>query len=278
MGDTLLHLEERDAVRTAPSLLWLLAIGFLLVGCPADESIDDDTAMPDDDVSDDDAGDDDTAASPCADFSVAAAAVDADELMETLTYLTSFPRRDGFDEQDEILDELAVEVEEYGAAVDFHSYSHAGQTHRNLIATVPASASLDPDVPHLLIGAHVDSTSEPTAQLAPGADDNASGVAAVLEAVRILAQCELPTRIDFVFFTNEEIGTVGSEAYAADAVAAEEDIVGMIAVDMVAYGPPGEDLDVATKSQMSWLALSFLEGVEAYTGTQTFARIDDHCG
>jgi len=266
----------------ARTLLWLLAAGFLLAGCPGDD-VDDDTAMPDDDtadddVADDDVADDDTAVPPCEDFSVLAASVDADELMDTLTYLTSFPRRDGFDEQDEILDELAVTVEEYGAQVDFHAYSHAGSTHRNLIATLPADASMDPGVPHLVIGAHVDSTSEPGAQLAPGADDNASGVAAVLEMVRVLAQCDLGTRIDVVFFTNEEIGTVGSEAYAADAAAAEEDIVGMTAVDMVAYGPPGEDLDVATQSHMSWLALSFLEGVEAYTGTQTVARIDDHCG
>jgi len=269
-------------MRNAPDLLWLLAAVLLLLGCPAND-LDDDSAIQDDDTGDDDTGDDDvsdddTAASPCEDFSVAAAQVDADRLMETLQYLTSFPRRDGFDEQDQILDVLAVDVEEYGAAVDFHSYPHAGQTHRNLVATVPAGASLDPQEPHVVIGAHVDSTSEHGAQLAPGADDNASGVAAVLETVRILAQCELPTRIDFVFFTNEEIGTVGSEAYATDAAAADEDIVGMIAVDMVAYGPPGEDLDVATKSHMAWLAMSFLEGIEAYTGTQTVARIDDHCG
>ena len=266
--------------------LWLSLLGFglVLTGCP-DDATDDDSAVgddddiaDDDDVADDDDDDDDTQASPCEDFSVAAAAVDADRMMETLEYLTSFPRRDGFDEQDDILEELAIEVEAYGAAVGFHQYAHAGRTHRNLIAMVPATASADPEVPHLVIGAHVDSTSENGAELAPGADDNASGVAAVLEVVRILAQCELATRIDFVFFTNEEIGTVGSEAYAADAVAAEEDIVGMIAVDMVAYGPPGEDLDVATKSDMAWFAGAFLEGVETYTGTQTVARIDDHCG
>ncbi len=268
------------------TLLWLtlLAGGLVLAGCP-DDADDDDSAVgdddddseaDDDDVADDD--DDDTQASPCEDFSVAAAQVDPDRMLETMEYLTSFPRRDGFAEQDEILDELTLDVEAYGAAVSFHQYAHAGSQHRNLIATVPANASMDPEEPHLIVGAHVDSTSENPGTDAPGADDNASGVSAVLEAVRVLAQCELDTRIDFVFFTNEEIGTVGSEAYAADAVAAGEDIVAMTAVDMVAFGPPGEDLDVATKTSMSWLALSFLEGVEAYTGTQTVAKIDDHCG
>ena len=250
-----------------------LAVG----GCPTAADGDDDSAAGDD-ATDDDTGDDDTAASPCDDFSLAAAEVDGERLMDTLTYLTSFPRRDGFDEQDEILDTLAVELEEAGAAVDFHTYTHAAQGHRNLIATVPASADTSPEVPHLVIGAHVDSTSEWGAELAPGADDNASGVAAVLETARILAACELPTRIDFVLFTNEEIGTVGSGAYAEDAAAADEAIVGMIAVDMVAYGPPGEDLDLATKTDMAWLAQAFADGVETYTGTQTVPRIDDHCG
>ena len=260
---------------------WVLVVGLALGGCPEDTT-DDDSAGDDDDVVGDDddvvGDDDDTVGSPCEDIALAAAQVDSDRMMETLEYLTSFPRRDGFTEQDEILDELAVQIEGFGLEVDFHQYAHAGANHRNLVTTVPVDADLAPEVPHLIIGAHVDSTSEPGAQLAPGADDNASGVSAVLETLRILAQCDLDTRIDFVFFTNEEIGTVGSEAYAADAVAAEEDIVAMIAVDMVAYGPPGEDLDVATKTAMSWLAAGFLEGVETYTGTQTVARIDDHCG
>ncbi len=260
-----------------PGLILLLGLLVGLAGCPTDPA-DDDSAAGDDDVSDDDTGDDDTAASPCEDFSLLAAEVDGDRLMETLTYLTSFPRRDGFEEQDEILDTLAGELEEAGAAVDFHAYTHAATPQRNLIATVPADADMDPEEPHLVIGAHVDSTSEWGAELAPGADDNASGVAAVLETARILAACELPTRIDFVLFTNEEIGTVGSAAYAEDAVAADEDIVGMIAADMVAYGPEGEDLDLATKTDMAWLAQAFDDGVQAYTGTQTMLRIDDHCG
>ncbi len=263
--------------------LWVLVCGVAMCGCPGDVD-DDDSAGDDDDVVGDDddddvtGDDDDTGGSPCEDFALAAAEVDPDRMMETMEYLTSFPRRDGFAEQDQILDELATQIEDFGLDVDFHQYAHAGANHRNLIATVPVDADLAPEVPHLVIGAHVDSTSENGAQLAPGADDNASGVAAVLETIRILSQCDLDTRIDFVFFTNEEIGTVGSEAYAADAVAADEDITGMIAVDMVAFGPPGEDLDVATKTAMSWLAAGFLEGVEAYTGTQTVARIDDHCG
>ena len=263
----------------------LFTIGFtigtllFMPGCPVkdiDDGDDDDTA--DDDTGDDDTGDDDTSGSYCDDIAAAAAEVDGDRLADTLSYMTSFARRDDYDVQDEILLVLGEELEEAGAVIYFHEYTHDSRTQRNLIAMVPAGAVEDPEEPHLVIGAHVDSTSEWGAELAPGADDNASGVAAVLETAKILAACELPTRIDFVFFTNEEIGTVGSSAYAGDAAADDEEIVAMIAADMLAFGPDGEDLDLSTKTEMAWLAESFQDAAEAYTGTQTVLRIDDHCG
>ena len=245
-------------------LLALCAAG-LLAGCPG--PVDDDDAATDDDDADD-----------ACDLAALADAVDDDALDATLTWLTSYDRRDTLEVQDEILDTLAGQLEEAGAAVRFHDYDFQAEGWRNLTATIPSDASLTATEPHLVVGAHVDSTSEPAAPLAPGADDNASGVATVLEAATRLATCALPTRIDFVFFTNEEIGTVGSGFYAEDANDADEDILAMIAVDMVAFGPDGEDLDLATKSDMGWLAEGFKEGSDDNTGTQTVLRIDDHCG
>ncbi len=268
-------------MKTPTHLRWFLVLlAATWLGCPTDENLDDDddTVADDDDIADDDTGDDDTSGDPCEDFAVAAAQVDPERLLETMTWLTAYPRRDGYDTQDEILDLLGADLIDWGAAVDYHQYSYDGRTHRNLVAKIPATAELHHDTPHLVIGAHVDSTSEGGAPTAPGADDNASGVSAVLETARILSQCELDTRIDFVFFSNEEIGTVGSEAYAADAAMLGEDIVGMMAVDMIAFGPEGEDLDIATRTDMAWLAAGFVEGVDAYTGTDTVLKIDDHCG
>ncbi|MCK4409910.1 MAG: M20/M25/M40 family metallo-hydrolase, partial [Candidatus Eisenbacteria sp.] len=80
---------------------------------------------------------------------------------------------------------------------------------------------------------------------APGADDNATGVATVLEAARALSDLSFPFDIRFVLFSGEELGLHGSIAYAdsvagyraaADSFAAPPDtIYGVLNVDMIAY-------------------------------------------
>jgi hypothetical protein len=215
----------------------------------------------------------------CVDLSLAVAEVDPTLLYETVTWLTSYPRRDGLDEQTEIIATLQADLDGMGAATRLHGYTWRGNEWSNLVATYPADASLEPDEPHLVIGAHVDSTAELGAELAPGADDNASGVSALLELGRILGQCQaLEGRVDLVFFTNEESGLVGSSIYADDAATAGEDITAMIAVDMIAYGPEGEDLDLNTKPGQEWLPRAFADATAAWTELETVERIDDHCG
>ncbi len=201
--------------------------------------------------------------------------VDSDRLLDVLEYLTSFPApsyRQSWEAQEEILSVLGQYLREAGAAVRLHDYAFDGKIWHNLVATVPNGASLDPAEPHLVVGAHIDHPG-------PGADDNASGVSAILEAARVLSNAGfLPLRVDFVFFTNEEIGRLGSQSYAGDARASGENIEGMIAVDMVAYGPQGEDLDLATKPSMAWLVELFQEGVQTYTELDTVLVIDEYCG
>lgn len=58
-------------------------------------------------------------------------------------------------------------------------FSFQGEIHHNIVATIPGS---DPSAPRILVGAHID-----TVRGSPGADDNASGVAGLLECARILA-------------------------------------------------------------------------------------------
>jgi acetylornithine deacetylase/succinyl-diaminopimelate desuccinylase-like protein len=215
----------------------------------------------------------------CQDLSLAVAEVDPSRLMDSLTWLTSYPRRSGYADQTEIIATLQSDLDALGASTRLHGYSWRGNDWNNLVATFPADASLDPDEPHVVVGAHIDSTSEAGAELAPGADDNASGVAALLELARVLGQCQgLEGRVDLVFFTNEEVGLVGSGYYASDAAAAGEDITAMIAVDMIAYGEEGEDLDLNTKPGMEWLPRAFADASERWTELEVEERIDDHCG
>ncbi len=95
-----------------------------------------------------------------------------------------------------------------------------------------------------VIGAHYDSRSN--SAIAPGADDNASGTATVMEAARLLAPHRFEATIIYVAFGGEEQGLIGSEAWAAWARAEGVDIRGMINVDMIGYLPHGlvGDLDL----------------------------------
>jgi len=96
---------------------------------------------------------------------------------------------------------------------------------------------------------------------APGCDDNGSGTAAVMMAARILSQREFDATIRFIAFSGEEQGMVGSQAYAADAYAAGENIVAVINLDMILHPgfdnhdpDPDYDLDIIGNYTSQWLA------------------------
>jgi hypothetical protein len=90
-----------------------------------------------------------------------------------------------------------------------------------------------------LIGAHYDSYSPDPFVNAPGADDNASGVSAIVEMARVFKkQGFVPKNtIEFVAFAAEEIGLKGSLDYAVKAAANTVNIAAMLNLDMISYNP-----------------------------------------
>ncbi len=110
----------------------------------------------------------------------------------------------------------------------------------NLVADLPGK---DPSAPMLVIGAHYDSIAsfddgwtDPATMAAPGADDDASGVAVVLAIAGALAGYEpgFERPVRFVLFSAEEYGLLGSFAHV-DALA--EPVDAMIQMDPVGYDP-----------------------------------------
>ncbi len=89
-----------------------------------------------------------------------------------------------------------------------------------------------------IICAHFDD--RPYADPAPGADDNASGVAATLEAARILTGYSLPYTVVFGFWNYEEGGLFGSQAYAAMAKSRGDQILAVINIDMIGWDGNGD--------------------------------------
>lgn len=105
---------------------------------------------------------------------------------------------------------------------------------RNVGAEIPGRTSPDSVV---ILSAHYDSYAQPPYYdpyaSAPGADDDASGVAAVLEAARLLAGKPSSKTIRFLLFSGEELGLLGSTAYATARVLDGEAIAADVQIDMI---------------------------------------------
>ncbi|MDD4503620.1 MAG: M20/M25/M40 family metallo-hydrolase [Clostridiaceae bacterium] len=103
-------------------------------------------------------------------------------------------------------------------------------TSQNVVGTLKADSGNNSSGT-IVMGAHMDCVDT------PGANDNASGVATILEAARILSDEKLAYDIEFAAFGAEEIGLVGSYQYLYNLSDEEfDDIVAMINLDMVGIG------------------------------------------
>ncbi|HKT80801.1 MAG TPA: M20/M25/M40 family metallo-hydrolase [Vicinamibacterales bacterium] len=97
----------------------------------------------------------------------------------------------------------------------------------NVIAKLPGTIS--PDVVYV-VSSHFDSVAA-----GPGADDDSSGTAALLEAARALAATPQPATIIFASFTGEEAGLLGSQEFVRRAVANGLHVVGALNNDMIGW-------------------------------------------
>jgi hypothetical protein len=156
-------------------------------------------------------------------------------------------------------------AEGFAPEYDNFNFTYQGnlQTTRNIVATIPGRTAPEQIV---IVGAHYDSTSNQGLVLAPGADDDASGTAAVMEIAKVMRDQPFDFSVRFICFSAEEIGLLGSRHYAQAAAAAGESIIGMIQLDMIAYASRiGEDLDVISNTKSAWLADLFLSAAGTYT-------------
>jgi aminopeptidase YwaD len=121
-----------------------------------------------------------------------------------------------------------------GLEVERHPFPFDGSSYDNVVATKPG---VDSSRPRVLVGAHFD-----TVHGSPGADDNASGVGALLEVARLLSGVPLASNVDFVGFNLEEpqgvTYRVGSRAFAKEARRRRVRYVGAFILEMLGYTNP----------------------------------------
>jgi aminopeptidase YwaD len=143
-----------------------------------------------------------------------------------------------------------------GLSVGTHAVPGPGGTHQNVVASLPAVRSVESQPP-LIVAAHYD-----TVMGSPGADDNASGVAVLLEVARGLRSVPLGREVRFIGFSLEEEDLLGSLAYAAELRARSAVIHGAIVLECVGFtrSEPGSQpapagLPVAVPSRGDFLAI-----------------------
>ena len=134
----------------------------------------------------------------------------------------------------ENLDRVAAYVraafEKTGGRLSEQVYEVAGRHYRNVIASYgPESGE------RIVVGAHYD-----TCQPLPGADDNASGVAGLIELAQLIGRRAPSLRTDLVAFTLEEppffrTSYMGSRKHAAQLRADDVKLRGMISLEMIGY-------------------------------------------
>jgi Zn-dependent M28 family amino/carboxypeptidase len=134
-------------------------------------------------------------------------------------------------------DYVAGALRESGCEVRLEPFRFRGVTHHNVVGTIPGT---DPKRPALVVGAHYDSTAD-----TPGADDNASGVAVLVECARELARGgRNGATVHCVGFDLEEAQTmtgtyaVGSRELARAWRKAGVVLSGALVLEMVGYRDP----------------------------------------
>ncbi|MHB8845836.1 MAG: M28 family peptidase [Nitrospirota bacterium] len=130
-------------------------------------------------------------------------------------------------------DHIENSLRSFGCLVSKQAFTYQGKTYYNVIGEVKGSHPDKKEI--LIIGAHYD-----TVVGTPGADDNASGVAGLLELARLTALSPAERTIRFVAFSLEEpptFGTkdMGSYAYAAQVAKEGVKVYGMISLEMIGY-------------------------------------------
>lgn len=147
--------------------------------------------------------------------------------------------------------------EEFGLEPWYHEYDANGT---NVLAKIEGSEF--PDQQYIICG-HYDNM--PSGSLAPGADDNASGTVAVLEAARILADQEPKYTVIFALWDEEEYGLIGSEYYAEEAADNGDDILGVINLDMIAWESEGDFMVSITNNELSNdFTMNFVDIINLY--------------
>lgn len=191
----------------------------------------------------------------------AMAEVNSENLQDTVEMLSAFPNRYNKDSRpNKHLSAMEQKINDILADYAFPSEVRL-ISHNSTAQKTIAVKLIGKDKPneHVVLGGHLDSIRSvfgfPMGGAAPGADDNASGSANILEALRVIASLGQPSRtIEFFWYAGEESGLLGSAEIAKDYKRRGVDVVSVLQIDMSLMPGDGElVIGSVTDFTASWL-------------------------
>lgn len=214
--------------------------------------------------------------------------VDVKEIEKTILMLEGFKTRyhtrqeanDAILKLKEVWEKIIVDANRQDIIIK--TIDHVNTPMKSLILTFTGSGNKDE---YVIIGGHADSTIgwSGDQSFAPGADDNASGIATITEVLRVLVKNKfVPQRtVEIMAYAAEEIGLVGSKEIAEKYVSQNKNVIGYVQFDMTNYKGSAKDVVLMTDSYCDTNLNSFLmQLMDEYnkTGLHQFTYDTSKCG
>ena len=155
---------------------------------------------------------------------------------------------------------IEAEFEEYGLIVREDNWTYHGYEDINIEATLVGENTSSDEI--YIVCAHYDSVPG-----SPGADDDGSGVAAVLAVAKVLSKYKFEHTIRFITFSGEEQGLLGSREYAKEAYENGDNIVAVLNADMIGYAETNEGkthVIIEETTSSSWITDIAINASEEY--------------
>lgn len=219
--------------------------------------------------------------SPNQNISQALQELKSENIKTTVTYLSAFPTRynkgpnanlhvNDFAEKLKTL----IATARYPVTVDL--ISHESTWQKSIRVSIKGATKPDE---YIILGGHLDSINGwgSLSKPAPGADDNASGSASLLEALRVLITKEQPQRtVEFFWYAGEESGLLGSAEIAETYKTENKNVIAVLQLDMTMFPGDGEfKITSISDFTSSWLR-DYLKAIS--TAYLNIEISDDKCG
>lgn len=191
---------------------------------------------------------------------------DATKIENNIEYLQSHKTRYiGTEGNNETTIWLKNKFENFDLNAYYQNFSYEGKDLSNVIAYHEGKNEEKKDET-IILSAHFDSINNEGVNLsAPGADDDGSGIAAVIESARILSRYDFNRTIMFCAWNAEEVGLVGSRFFTENLYKTDWEIKGVYNLDMVGYSSNGHDICIHS-NRYSESLLNVMTGIDEKFG------------